>query len=228
MATFTATADSSSTIGFATYNSSSWQTGSSNGACQGIYTTSSASSSLSRVGVMVFSGLGAAVNGRNISSITLKITTSSSGNDSSSKVLTLHKAKTQSLSTSIKGSEQVGDTLGTLTGHFYGTTLTFTLSSSSNASLFSAMKAYFESGNSVLVCYNGESSKLNNNDYSTHYLRITSITATVEYSAATAYYYDGSNWKTAEAVYYYDGSVWKEVDSIKYSQTAGSFVDTTS
>ena len=58
MATFTATANSSSTIGYARYGSTSWNRGSSNGACQGAY--QGISSSRSRVGVMVFSGAGAA------------------------------------------------------------------------------------------------------------------------------------------------------------------------
>ena len=37
MGTFSATANSSSTIGYAQYGSSSWSTGSSSGACQGAY-----------------------------------------------------------------------------------------------------------------------------------------------------------------------------------------------
>ena len=60
MATFTATANSSSTIGYAQYGSSSWSTGSSNGACQGAYKGTTAAKS--RVGVMVFNGAGAALN----------------------------------------------------------------------------------------------------------------------------------------------------------------------
>ena len=65
MSTFTATAGSSSTIGFAKYGSSSWSTGTSNGACQGAYQDTTASTS--RVGVMVFSGAGAALSGKVIS-----------------------------------------------------------------------------------------------------------------------------------------------------------------
>ena len=54
MGTFSATANSSSTIGYAQYGSSSWSTGSSSGACQGAYQGTTAAKS--RVGVMVFSG----------------------------------------------------------------------------------------------------------------------------------------------------------------------------
>lgn len=59
MGTFSATANSSSTIGYAQYGSSSWSTGSSSGACQGAYQGTTAAKS--RVGVMVFSGAGAAL-----------------------------------------------------------------------------------------------------------------------------------------------------------------------
>lgn len=58
MATFTATAGSNTTIGYAQYGSTSWNKGTSNGACQGAY--QGTSSSASRVGLMLFSGAGAA------------------------------------------------------------------------------------------------------------------------------------------------------------------------
>ena len=60
MSTFSATANSGSTIGYAQYGSSSWSMGSSNGACQGAYQGTTAAKS--RVGVMVFNGAGAALN----------------------------------------------------------------------------------------------------------------------------------------------------------------------
>ena len=74
MATFTATANSNSTIGYAQYGSTTWNRGTTNGACQGAYQGTSASRS--RVGVMVFSGAGAALRGKIITQITLKITCS--------------------------------------------------------------------------------------------------------------------------------------------------------
>ena len=72
MATFTATANSNSTIGYAQYGSTTWNRGATNGACQGAYQGTSASRS--RVGVMVFSGAGAARKGKIITQITLRIT----------------------------------------------------------------------------------------------------------------------------------------------------------
>ena len=62
MATFTATANSNTTIGYAQYGSTTWDRGTTNGACQGAYQGTSASRS--RVGVMVFSGAGAALKGK--------------------------------------------------------------------------------------------------------------------------------------------------------------------
>jgi hypothetical protein len=111
MATFTATANSSSTIGYAQYGSTSWNTGSSNGASQGAY--QGTTTSKSRVGVMVFSGAGAALNGKIITQIVLSITSSSAGSGSTSKKLFFRKANYQSLKTGITGSAQVGEELGT-------------------------------------------------------------------------------------------------------------------
>lgn len=111
MGTFTATANSSSTIGYAQYGSTSWSTGSSSGACQGAYQGTTAAKS--RVGIMVFSGAGAALKGKMITQITLTITCSGAGSASTSKKLSFCRAVYQSLTTGIKGSAQVGAALGT-------------------------------------------------------------------------------------------------------------------
>ena len=124
MSTFSATANNSSTIGYAQYGSSSWSTGSSNGACQGAYQGTTAAKS--RVGVMMFNNAGATLKGKVIQQISLSITCSGAGSGSSSKVLTFHKANYQSLNTGVRGSAQVGDTLGMLTGKFYSNTVTHT------------------------------------------------------------------------------------------------------
>lgn len=175
MATFTATANSNTTIGYALSNSKSWKVGTTNGACQGAY------QGASRCGVMVFTGAGAALKSTLISQIQLTITCSASGGSSSGKILTFHKANYQSLNTSVTGSAQVGDTLGTITGKFYDNTVTHTLSDSSNASLFNAMKSYFAAGNSVLVIYNGETTAADAERSSTHYVRVKTCVLTVSY-----------------------------------------------
>lgn len=124
MATFTATANSSTTIGYAQYGSTSWNTGTSNGACQGAY--QGTSSSNSRVGVMVFSNAGSTLQGKIITQIVFSITCSGAGSSGSGKVLSFRKANYQSLKTGIKGSAQVGTALGTLTGKFYSNTASHT------------------------------------------------------------------------------------------------------
>lgn len=201
MGIFSATANSNSTIGYAQYGSSSWSTGSS-GACQGAYQSTTAAKS--RVGVMVFNGAGAALKGKLIQSITLTITSSGAGSGSSSKKLTFHKANYQSLNTGVRGSAQVGDTLGVLTGKFYSNTVTHTLNVSSNAALFAAMKAYFEAGNSALVLYNGETSS--SSSYSSNYARVTSCTISVTYIDAVVWYCDGGTWRQCTVWYRLNGA----------------------
>ena len=217
MSTFSATANGGSTIGYAQYGSSSWSTGSSNGACQGAYKGTTAAKS--RVGVMVFNGAGTALKGKLIQRISLRITCSGAGSGSSGKVLTFHKANYQSLNTGVRGSAQVGDTLGTLTGKFYSNTVTHTLNASTNAALFSAMKAYFEAGNSVLVLYNGETSS--SSGYSSNYARVTSCTITVTYIDAVVWYRDGSTWRQCTVWYRLNGS-WKQV--VPYYNSGGAWV----
>ena len=217
MATFSATANTSSTIGYARYGSTSWNTGTSNGACQGAYQGTSASQS--RVGEMVFNGADAALKGKIITQITLKITCSAAGSGSSSKKLSFRRANYQRLQTGIAGSAQVGAALGTLTGKFYGNTVTHTLSETSNSELFNAMKAYFAEGNSTLVLYNGETSS--SSGYSSNYARVTTCVLTVTYMDAAVWYRDGSTWRQC-TVWYRDGSSWVQV--VPYYNSGGTWI----
>ena len=217
MATFSATANSSSTIGYARYGSTSWNTGTSNGACQGAYQGTSASQS--RVGVMVFNGADTALKGKIITQITLKITCSAAGSGSSSKKLSFRRANYQRLQTGITGSAQVGAALGTLTGKFYGNTVTHTLSETSNSALFNAMKAYFAEGNCTLVLYNGETSS--SSGYSSNYARVTTCVLTVTYMDATVWYRDGSTWRQC-TVWYRNGSTWVQV--VPYYNSGGTWI----
>ena len=68
---------------------------------------SGTSASRSRVGVMVFSGAGAALKGKIITQITLRITCSAAGSGSSSKKLSFRRSNYQTLQTGIRGSAQV-------------------------------------------------------------------------------------------------------------------------
>ena len=213
--TFTATANSSSTIGYAQYGSTTWNTGSSNGACQGAYQGTTAAKS--RVGVMVFTNAGTTL--KVIQSIKFSITCSAAGSSSSSKVLTFKEAKYQAPASGLKGSDLVGTTLGTLTGKFYNNTTTHTLNASTNASLFSKMAAYFAAGNQTLVIHNGETSS--SSGYSTNYARITSITITVTYVAATVWYNNNGTWVQC-AVYYCNNGTWVQVTP--YYNSGGTWI----
>ena len=215
--TFTATAGSSTTIGFAQYGSTSWSTGTSNGACQGAYQGTTASKS--RVGVLVFSGAGAALKGKVIQSISLKITCSGAGSGSSSKVLSFRKANYQSLKTGIAGSAQVGEALGTLTGKFYSNTVPHTLSASSNAAFFANLVAYLTAGNSVLVLYNGETSSSSGS--STNYARVTTCVITVTYMNATLWYCDNGTWRQC-TVWYCNAGSW--IQCVPYYNSGGSWI----
>jgi len=109
--TFTATANNNSTIGYALYGSTTWNKGTSNGACQGAYQGTTASKS--RVGVMIFTGAGEALAGKVIQKIVFSITCSSAGSSSSSKKLTFKTANHQTVTSGLKGSDMVGTALGT-------------------------------------------------------------------------------------------------------------------
>lgn len=217
MATFTATANGNSTIGYAQYGSSSWNTGSSNGASQGAYQNTSSSGS--RVGVMVFSGAGAALRNKIITQVQFSITCSAAGSSGSGKVLSFRKANYQTLQTGITGSAQVGTALGTLTGTFYGNTASHTLNATTNAAFFDALKAYLIAGNSALALYNGETST--SSGYSTNYARVTSITMTVTYMDATVWYRDGSIWREC-AVWYCNSGVW--IQCVPWYNSGGTWV----
>lgn len=217
MAIFTATASSASTIGYAQYGSTTWNTGSSNGASQGTYQNTSPSGS--RVGVMVFSGASAALKNKIITRIQLSITCSAAGSAASNKRLSFRKANYQNLQTGISGSAQVGAVLGTLTGTFYGNTATHTLDAATNGDLFDAVKAYLAAGNSALVLYNGETST--SSGYSTNYARVTSCTMTVTYMDATVWYCNSGSWRQC-AIWYCHNGVW--VQCIPWYNSGGMWI----
>ena len=190
MSYFTASANTSNTIGYAKKGSDNWNTGTGNGAMQGAYHGTKDTDS--RVGVMVFPGAGAVLKGKTIKKITLAITAGESGSSGSGKVLTFCKARYQYLNTSVYGGSQIGDTLGTIKGKFYGNTQTIPLDETYNTALFNALCAYFKEGNSALTIFNGETSS--SSGYSDNYARITSCTITVEYSSGVMYVYKNGAW----------------------------------
>lgn len=190
MSVFEAVANSNTTIGYAKKGSDNWNVGESNGAMQGAYQGTKDTDS--RVGVMVFSGAGAALKGKTIKKIILRIAAGASGSGASDKVLTFHKARYQYLNTAIYGGSQVGDALGTLTGEFYDNVQSVPLDETHNTALFNALSAYLKEGNSAIVLYNGETSS--SSGYSTNYARITACRMTVEYSSGCMYVRRNGEW----------------------------------
>ena len=217
--TFTATANSSTTIGYAQYGSTSWHKGSSdsNGACQGAHQETTAAKS--RVGLMIFTNAGSTLWKKSIQSITFSITCAGAGSSADGKVLTFCRSNTQAMPTYATGSSVVGSVLGTLTGVFYKNTTTWTLNASTNAAFFNALRAYLAEGNSALVLYNGETSS--SSGYSANFARVTSITITVTYVPATVWYRNGSSWVQC-LVYYRLNGAWIQV--IPYYNSGGTWV----
>lgn len=168
---------------------------------------------------MVFTNAGTVLKGKVIQSIALSITCSSAGSGSSSKVLTFRKANYQSLQTGITGSAQVGDYLGTLTGKFYGNTVTHYLTPQTNSELYYALREYLKAGNCTVVLYNGETSS--SSSYSTNYARVTSITITVYYDTAAVWYNNNGNWVQC-LVYYCINGTWVQVTP--YYNSGGTWV----
>lgn len=205
MASFTATANSDTTIGYTREDYANWQKGPTNGATQGGHVVIPGKS---YVGFILFPGAGAALKDANIQDITLTITTNYSGTQDGNSTITIHKSNYQEFQTGAQpnnwGSAYVGDTLGTLTGNFYKNTTTHKLNSTTNSALFNALKTYFSQGNSAITIYNGETTTTQQG--TANYITITSCTLSVN-TGGVLYYYDGSKWVECFP-YYYDGSKW--------------------
>lgn len=192
------------TLGYARYGSTSWTSGK---ASQGAYASGTMTASDSRVGVMVFSGLGEAVKGKNITAIGLAFKAESAG-QGGSKVLSLCKSNYQTANTSVRGSAYVGDALGTLSGNFYDHIQTYDLTS---GEVFNNLKAYFEAGNSAIVCYNGEKTKMGSHDYSNNYMTLSVVQISITFEdGGCVWYNDNGSWQKCE-VWYNDNGSWQKV-----------------
>lgn len=206
MSTFSVTASGNSYLRTGWYGYSSWRTDSNGSAFQGTYAGSDTTMPYARVGLIHFNGAGSTLKNKNISSITITTTASSSGYGSSSyKTLYIRKSNYQSIDQSYTPASYVGDSLGTLYGIFYSNTNTFTLNSSTNSDLFAALKSYFEAGNSQICIYTSETTS---STYSTNYLSLTSVAITVEYTeGGCVRIWNGSEW-AKYIPYIWNGSEW--------------------
>lgn len=99
------------------------------------------------------------------------------------KLLSFYTSNYQTLDTSIAPQSYRKNAIGTIATAAYNNTVTLTLNSSTNSSLFSQMKSYFEAGNTLLCLYNGENSNVPDGyTFSDNYLKATAWSATVTYS----------------------------------------------
>lgn len=209
MATYTKTfhqSEGAANFGYGKYNISTWWTNSNYPAYQGDYNSTSDGS---RVGFCFLDNVGTTLTGKSISNIALSITYTNAGK-SDDAVLTICKSLVTAAPKTgdgIKGSNVVGDTLGTLTAP-YNTTSSYTLNSSSNTALFNAMAAYLAAGNNMLVFYNGETKS---GTYTSNYRGISDLTITVTYTdPGYAYYKNNGTWVKCK-VYYKNNGTWVQV-----------------
>ncbi len=203
--TITVTASSMRT---AYYSDSGWR--SSSDAFQGCWDNGS-----SRVGVMVFDGLGTTLKGTNIKSITMKPTISS-GTNKPDRTITFYSSNHQTIDTSISGLDYPKDQLGSLIGNGTSGTGTdstypgnqiFTLDAATNTELFRALAAYLSAGNICFMLFNGETSNKSGYSYSENYLCFTAITLIIEYEEGLVNLWNGSTWDKYQP-FVWDGSKW--------------------
>lgn len=205
--TVSSTANTSSTLAWATYNSKSWTT---KQAMQGSYDANeNFTDAKRRVGIMVFTDIGEALKNTRITQIVLKLKSDNAGFSDRNKRIYLYGSTTQTLDTSLTGSAVVGEALGSYVGDFHSATDTITMDEENNPELFATMKAYFCAGNSALVMFD-EANTTSYYAYTRHYMRITSATLAVTFEDAGIVSYDiGTEWKQCY-VMYDTGTEWKQ------------------
>lgn len=195
-----ATITVSATVGTTYYQTTASWHNTSESAYQGSYNNGT-----SRVGVMVFSGLGTTLKGKRINSITFEPTIYGGSGDAS-RTITFWSSNYQSISSSVAGGSYpksqmgtlVGDgTVGTGTASTYSGKQKFTLNSSTNSSLFTAWAARLVAGDTTFVLYNGESSKASGYSYSANYLSFTAVSMTIDYDNVYTVTYNANGHGTA-------------------------------
>lgn len=132
----------------------------------------------------VYLPFGATLKTASITEIKFTATFGQSGwGTHTSKNLTFYSSNYQTIDTSIQPQNYRKSSLGSVSTAAYDNTVTHTLSSSSNSSLFTALKNYLEAGNTLICTYNGENSNVSSEyTFSQNYLTITSLSMTVTYT----------------------------------------------
>lgn len=163
---------------------------------QGKYTT------VMHRGLMVFPALANnALKDSNISDIALRIVSAGSGYGSAKDACFYKTDKTTADGTSTSWITSA-NYLGAINASFYNSTLTFSSLKTSHASLFNAMKTFFESGGQSLALFRNE--EPTTKDYSRNYLSFTSVEITIYYEDNNTWYHNGTEWVECQP-YYHNG-----------------------
>ena len=219
MSTFSVTASGNSYLRTGWYGYNIWRDDENGSAFQGTYAGADTTMPYPRVGLIHFNEAGSTLEGKDISSITITTVPGASGyGNDTYKTLYIYESNYQYIDQSIPPANYIGNALGTIYGSFYRNTSTFVLSPDSNSEVFSALKSYFESGNSQICIFVDEDII---SDYSANYLCVTSVSITIEYSEGGCvriwngtewvkyipHIWDGSKW-VKYSPYIWDGSKW--------------------
>lgn len=138
-----------------------------------------------QVGIMNVSGM-PSMYGKVITGITLTFTCGPYGGGSSTtKTLYLYGSYKTSYSSSDKGEDYVGTSLGSVSGTFYNNTRTVTLNSTTNKNTFEAVANFIKTGGRVFVMYDSGASV--SGTYSANYLGVTAFSVNVTYGNSSDY-----------------------------------------
>lgn len=152
---------------------------------------SSYGGSTQTTGVLYFPGL-AALKTADISKVTLTITSSASGTNSSKTAYFYASAHQGGIQTSLNANHKTGSSIGSITKTFYNNT-------NSDIDVTSFIKPKILLGNDTFCIYSNSA---------THYMKWTKVTMTVTYTEGGLVYIDnGSGWD-AYQVYIDNGSSW--------------------
>lgn len=173
MATLTATLDFTNATTYKGQSGNKWVSGE---VYQGYWkNTSGVQDGQSCTGFANFPEL-AALKDTNITSISFTI--SHDAGNTGSKTIKFYTSAYQSVNTSLTGTAHHSQQIGSIVQGRSSTTTAIT------GNFFAALKNYFETGNTALIIYNGETTASitsGTNKFSKNYLKITAWTITVEY-----------------------------------------------
>lgn len=186
---------------------STWSTGF---ARQGRYSTTH------NIGLLVFPSLANHfMAGKQIVDISMRFVSAEAGSNRNKRAY-FHRSSRTTFSGGTGGL--VGDYLGYISGTFYGNTVTVSSLKTSYASVFSAFKAYLESGGRAMALYRDE--RPNDYTWSDNYLQFNAVVMTIEYVESHVWCWDANagEWKRCRAHFRRDGQ-WIPCNTYRHNAT---------